>query len=88
MIVGAGAAGLYAAYTLDNLGYSVLILEATPWHGGRIWSMNLGDVRIENGAEELYGATNNFDFAESIEPIPSRMRAERAHAPTTPRRCA
>ena len=62
MIVGAGAAGLYAAYTLDNLGYSVLILEATPWHGGRIWSMNLGDVRIENGAEELYGATNNFLF--------------------------
>ncbi|MBW2398317.1 MAG: NAD(P)-binding protein, partial [Deltaproteobacteria bacterium] len=62
VIVGAGAAGLYAAYTLDNLGYSVLILEATPWHGGRIWSMNLGDVRIENGAEELYGATNNFVF--------------------------
>ncbi|MFB3117693.1 MAG: NAD(P)-binding protein, partial [Myxococcota bacterium] len=33
MIVGAGAAGLYAAYTLDNLGYSVLILEATDRHG-------------------------------------------------------
>ena len=29
VIVGAGAAGLYAAYTLDNLGYNVLILEAT-----------------------------------------------------------
>ena len=24
--------------------------------------MNLGDVRIENGAEELYGSTNNFVF--------------------------
>jgi monoamine oxidase len=62
VIVGAGAAGLYAAYTLDNLGYSVLILEATPWHGGRIWSSMLGDVRIENGAEELYGSTNNFVY--------------------------
>ncbi len=62
VIVGAGAAGLYAAYTLDNLGYDVLILEATPWHGGRIWSMLLGDVRIENGAEELYGAKNNFVY--------------------------
>ncbi|MBW2385462.1 MAG: FAD-dependent oxidoreductase [Deltaproteobacteria bacterium] len=62
VIVGAGAAGLYAAYTLDNLGYSILILEATPWHGGRIWSMKLGDVRVENGAEELYGTTNNFVF--------------------------
>lgn len=62
VIVGAGAAGLYAAYTLDNLGYDVIVLEATNFHGGRIWSMNLGDVRIENGAEELYGTTNNFVF--------------------------
>jgi monoamine oxidase len=62
VIVGAGAAGLYAAYTLNDLGYSVLIVEATQWHGGRNWSMYLGDVRIENGVEELYGATNNFLF--------------------------
>ncbi len=62
VIVGAGAAGLYAAYTLNNLGYDVLIVEATPWHGGRIWSRMLGDVRIENGAEELYGTRNNFVF--------------------------
>jgi monoamine oxidase len=62
VIVGAGAAGLYAAYTLHNLGYSVLIVEATQWHGGRNWSMMLGDVRIENGVEELYGARNNFLF--------------------------
>jgi len=61
-IVGAGAAGLYAVYTLHNLGYEVLVLEATQWHGGRIWSMNLGDVRIENGAGELYGSKNNFLF--------------------------
>jgi heterodisulfide reductase subunit A-like polyferredoxin len=50
VIVGAGAAGLYAAYTLDNLGYSFLLLEATPWHGGLIWSGTLGDVGIEHGA--------------------------------------
>jgi monoamine oxidase len=62
VIVGAGAAGLYAAHTLNNLGYSVLILEATQWHGGRNWSRMLGDVRIENGVEELYGATSNFLF--------------------------
>jgi monoamine oxidase len=62
VIVGAGAAGLYAAYTLDNLGYSVLILEATGRHGGRVYSDTLGDVGIEHGAEELYGATNNFVF--------------------------
>lgn len=62
VIVGAGAAGLYAAYTLDNLGYSVIILEATDRHGGRVYSDTLGDVGIEHGAEELYGTTNNFVF--------------------------
>ena len=62
VIVGAGAAGLYAAYTLDNLGYDVLILEATARHGGRVYSDALGDVGIEHGAEELYGATNNFVY--------------------------
>ncbi len=62
VIVGAGAAGLYAAYTLDNFGYSVLILEATDRHGGRVYSDTLGDVGIEHGAEELYGTTNNFVF--------------------------
>jgi monoamine oxidase len=62
VIVGAGASGLYAAYTLDNLGYSVLILEATDRHGGRIYSDTLGDVGIEHGAEELYSSTNNFVF--------------------------
>lgn len=62
VIVGAGAAGLYAAYTLDGLGYRVLVLEATDRHGGRIYSDTLGDVGIEHGAEELYGSTNNFVF--------------------------
>ena len=64
VIVGAGAAGLYAPYTLNNLGFSVLILEATNRHGGRVYSGTLGDVGIEHGAEELYGASNNFVFAD------------------------
>ena len=64
VIVGAGASGLYAAYTLDNLGYDVLILEATDRHGGRVYSDTLGDVGIEHGAEELYGMTNNFVFSD------------------------
>jgi monoamine oxidase len=64
VIVGAGASGLYAAYTLDNLGYSVLILEATDRHGGRVYSDMLGDVGIEHGAEELYGMLNNFVFMD------------------------
>ena len=64
VIVGAGAAGLYAAYTLDNLGYDVLVLEATDRHGGRVYSDMLGDVGIEHGAESLYGSQNNFIYGD------------------------
>ena len=63
VIVGGGTSGLYAAYTLKNLGYDVLILEATNRHGGRLYSDTLGDVGIERGAEELYadsGQNSNF----------------------------
>jgi NADPH-dependent 2,4-dienoyl-CoA reductase/sulfur reductase-like enzyme len=38
IIVGAGAAGLYAAFELNNLGFDVLVLEATNRHGGRVES--------------------------------------------------
>jgi len=62
VIIGAGAAGLYAAYELTNLGYDVLVVEASDRHGGRIWSATLGDVGIELGAEGLYGRRNNFVF--------------------------
>jgi len=64
VIVGAGASGLYAAYTLYNLGYDVLVVEARHEHGGRVDHHMLGDVRIEDGAEELYGSTNNFVYAD------------------------
>ena len=62
MIIEAGAAGLYAAYTLDNLGYSFLVLVASGRHGGRVYSDNLGDVGIEHGAEPLYGKNDSFIY--------------------------
>lgn len=62
VIVGAGVAGLYAAYELDQAGYDVLLVEATNRHGGRVQDALLGDVGIELGAEELYGPLNNFIF--------------------------
>jgi monoamine oxidase len=63
VIVGGGVSGLYAAYTLKNLGYDVLILEASNRHGGRLYSDTLGDVGIERGAEELYADSGeNLNF--------------------------
>ena len=59
IVVGAGSAGLYAAKTLINDGYDVLIIEATDRIGGRVFSKTLGDMRVEMGAEEHYVATGN-----------------------------
>lgn len=54
VVVGAGSAGLYAAKTLLEEGYDVLIIEATDRIGGRVKSATLGDMRVELGAEEHY----------------------------------
>ncbi len=50
IIVGAGSSGLYAAKTLIEDGYKVLIIEATDRIGGRVYSHTLGSTRIELGA--------------------------------------
>ena len=47
IVVGVGSAGLYAAKTLENLGYDVLILEASGRIGGRVKSATLGDMRVD-----------------------------------------
>ncbi len=54
-VVGAGFAGLMAAWTLQQSGRDVVVLEARDRVGGRVWSQELvhGDPRtvIERGAE-------------------------------------
>lgn len=54
-VVGAGFAGLMAAWTLQQAGREVVVLEARDRVGGRVWSHELvpGDPRtvIERGAE-------------------------------------
>ena len=59
VVVGAGSAGLYAAKTLNEYGYDVLIIEATDRIGGRVKSASLGDIRVDLGAEEHYRATGD-----------------------------
>ena len=55
VVVGAGFAGLMAAYRLLLAGHEVVVLEARDRVGGRVWSQELtpGDPRtvIERGAE-------------------------------------
>ena len=59
LVVGAGMAGLSAARSLTAKGLSVLVLEASHQHGGRVRSHTLGSTRVELGAEEHYLARNN-----------------------------
>lgn len=59
-IIGAGAAGLAAARTLENSGLSVLILEARDRIGGRSQTLILpGDVVFDVGCEWLHSADRN-----------------------------
>ncbi len=56
IVVGAGAAGMYAAYLLHKQGIDVQVLEASSTYGGRIKALkNFADFDIELGAEEIHG---------------------------------
>ncbi|MEX2035561.1 MAG: FAD-dependent oxidoreductase, partial [Xanthobacteraceae bacterium] len=50
LILGAGVAGLCAAYELDRAGYDCLILEATRRTGGRSLTLRRGDTLREMAA--------------------------------------
>lgn len=56
IIIGAGAAGLYAGYILRKKGISFQILEASAVHGGRLGKVEgFADYPIDLGAEWLHG---------------------------------
>jgi monoamine oxidase len=56
LIVGAGAAGLYAAYLLKSKGIDFQILEASDAYGGRMGRItDFADFPIDSGAQWLHG---------------------------------
>jgi monoamine oxidase len=70
LILGAGMAGMSAAYELRNAGYKVEVLEYNARAGGRNWTLRGGDSYTELG-----GATQHCEFDRDlyINPGPWRI---------------
>ena len=70
IILGAGLAGMLAAYEMRKAGYQVRVLEYQNRPGGRNWTLRGGDTYTELG-----GATQRVQFAPGnyFNPGPSRI---------------
>src|SRR3984885_4984821 len=70
LILGAGMAGMSAAYELRNAGYKVQVLEYNGRAGGRNWTLRGGDTYTELG-----GASQRCEFDPGlyINPGPWRI---------------
>ena len=74
LILGAGMAGLTAAYELRNAGYQVQVLEYNNRPGGRNWSLRGGDTYTELG-----GATQHCEFDPGLYVNPGPWRIPYHH---------
>ena len=54
VILGAGIAGLVAAYELRRAGWTATVLEARDRIGGRVWTVRGGDRIVQNGREDQH----------------------------------
>lgn len=61
LVIGAGSAGMMAAYRLEQLGAEVLVLEASDRFGGRVkMQPNFADFPIDLGAEWIHTKPDVF----------------------------
>jgi len=69
LILGAGIAGMCAAYELERLGYKCLILEARHRTGGRCHTVRRGDTVEETGLKQVC----DFERGAFFNPGPTRV---------------
>jgi monoamine oxidase len=74
VVLGAGLAGMTAAYELRRAGYKVQILEYNSRPGGRNWTLRGGDVYTELG-----GATQSCAFEDGLYLNPGPWRIPYHH---------
>ena len=70
LVLGAGLAGMTAAYELRRAGYKVQVLEYNQRPGGRNWTVRGGDVYVELGGARL---VCGFDGGQYLNPGPWRI---------------
>lgn len=76
VVIGAGLAGLTAAYELGKLGYTCQVLEARPRSGGRVFTVRRGTVSEEDGPVQTCA------FDEGLYYNPGAMRIPHHHGLT------
>lgn len=76
LVLGAGIAGLSAAYHLKGAGIEATVLEARDRIGGRVWTdRDFADIPIEFGAELIHGRSAEVNTWEWVEKL--RLRTWR-----------
>lgn len=67
IVIGAGIAGLSAAYHLKNAGIEAVVLESRDRIGGRVWtSRDFADIPVEFGAELIHGRSAEVNTWEWV----------------------
>jgi monoamine oxidase len=75
-ILGAGVAGLSAAYELGKAGYDVVVLEARDRVGGRNWTIRRGArLDMTDGSRQVCDFDQNLYFNAGPARIPSAHQA-------------
>ena len=75
VVLGAGIAGLVAAYELGQAGYRVTVLEARHRVGGRVWTVRGGDQIVQMGrADQRVTYDDGLYFNAGAARIPSTHR--------------
>jgi len=60
LVIGAGIAGLTAAWELSRKGRQVVVLEAQDRPGGNVFTISQGDYRMESGPHSFMGSAESL----------------------------